>query len=791
MLRYVQRTQEMCAFARPEGMSPLLHRLLVQRGVTSAEEARAFLNPSVEQLNDPMLLHDMAAAAARIRQAMEAGERICIYGDYDVDGVCASAILRDYLRSEDVEAEVYLPSRHSEGYGLNENALREIAGRADLLVTVDCGIASHELIDLAKSLGLACIVTDHHRPGEVLPDCPVVNPLLDDYPCPWLCGAGVAFKLVHALGGLDAALERIDLAAVATVADVVALTGENRAIVHLGIGRINAGHVRPGLAALMESARIEPGKLTSEGIAFRIAPRLNAGGRLGSARRSYELLVQQDPFLAVAQADELEAENARRQSIEREIRAAAEEQLKDYDFSAHRILMVRGEGWNPGVIGLTASHLREEYNFPTIVFSEKDGVLTGSCRSIEGVDIYETLSSAAGLLERYGGHRQAAGLTLRAENFDALQAALDAYLFENAPAGAYLPMAEYDVPASLADCSEDLVRQLRALEPTGCANPEPVFRTRVQLIESRAIGAQGAHLRLVASEDGTRRTGVFFGAGKLAGRLDGEVEILFTPQLNSWNGRTDVQLRLCALRAADADAQIAANRESEAEKQRKFLTELFYNRRYHSTDGFAEMSLTQLHAALAASPQGTWILCASLDAALALNRALKDCPLDLSIGALPEDRRAFNSIAVCPERLDIFPRSLRRLVLAGLPAPMEGIEGVELVHIDWDEPLWRELPDVDQMREVYRAARHLSRRPFHASGWEDLDAQLSDEAQLPLTACHASLLVLMDMQLVELRERPFGMHLPPRKKTDPQSSALWRAIENLHKTTEGGCDHDR
>ena len=251
MLRYVQRTQEMCAFARPEGMSPLLHRLLVQRGVTSAEEARAFLNPSVEQLNDPMLLHDMAAAAARIRQAMEAGERICIYGDYDVDGVCASAILRDYLRSEDVEAEVYLPSRHSEGYGLNENALREIAGRADLLVTVDCGIASHELIDLAKSLGLACIVTDHHRPGEVLPDCPVVNPLLDDYPCPWFCGAGVAFKLVHALGGLDAALERIDLAAVATVADVVALTGENRAIVHLGIGRINAGHVRPGLAALM------------------------------------------------------------------------------------------------------------------------------------------------------------------------------------------------------------------------------------------------------------------------------------------------------------------------------------------------------------------------------------------------------------------------------------------------------------------------------------------------------------------------------------------------------------
>lgn len=791
MLRYVLRSGEEGSFARPEGMSPVLHRLLTRRGVASAEAARAFLNPGMDQLHDPMSMGGMAEAVERIRRAMADGEHICVYGDYDVDGVCASAILAGYLISCGADAEVYLPSRHSEGYGLNEGAIRQIAQRAQLLVTVDCGIASCELVHLAVELGMDCIVTDHHRPGDALPACTVVNPLLNDYPFPWLCGAGVAFKLVHALGGLDAAMERIDLAAIATVADVVSLTGENRAIVRLGLDKINRGPARPGLAALMECARIEPGKLSGEGIAFRIAPRLNAGGRLGSARRSYELLMQQDPFLAVAQADELEQENARRQAIEREIHAAAQAQLADFDFSAHRILMVWGEGWNSGVIGLTASRLREEYNYPTIVLSAKDGLLTGSCRSIEGVDIYQTLASAAPLMERFGGHRQAAGLTVRRENFDALWAALDAYLFENIPAEAYLPMAEYDVAASLDECGEALVRELEALEPTGCGNPEPVFRTEVNLIESRAIGAQGAHLRLVAAQNGVRRTGVFFGAGRLAGRLGDAAEILFTPQLNTWNGRTDVQLRLCALREADIAAQIAANRESEGEKQRKFLTELLYNRRYYRMDCAARIGMDELRALLAGGVQGTWILCASLDAARMLHRELSGCPLDLYIGSLPEDARAFNAISVYPEKLEGFPRALRHLVLAGMPGPQEEIPGAVVLRLNLPEALWQEMPDIDEMREVYRAALHMSRRPFHASGWEALDQQLSDAAQLSPTNCHASLLALMDMGLVELRERPFALRLPPVKKTDPNSSALWRAMDQIKNGVKGGYADER
>ena len=784
MLRYVQRPGERSWFERPAGMSELMHRLLTQRGVDSAEAAEAFLRPCAEQLHDPMLLHGMPEAAARLRRAMEAGEAICVYGDYDVDGVCASAILCDYLQSEGANVEVYLPSRHEEGYGLNEAAVREIAGRARLLVTVDCGIASAELIELAKSLGLDCIVTDHHRPGEVLPDCIVVDPLLGDYPFRWLCGAGVAFKLVAAVGGTDAAMERIDLAAIATVADVVSLTGENRVIVYLGLKRINRAP-RPGVAALMERARIEPGTLTSQTIAFRLAPRLNAGGRLGSARRSFELLMQREDFLAIAQADELEEENTRRQGVERQIRAEAEAQLENLDFSAHRILLARGEDWNPGVIGLAASHLKERYGYPVIVLSESDGVLTGSCRSIAGVDIYQTLASAAPLMERFGGHAQAAGLTVRAENFDALWAALDEYLFANAPTEAYQPSALYDVAAELDQFSEDFVRALEALEPTGCGNPEPVFRAQAQLIEARAIGAQGAHLRLICSGNGVRRTGIYFGAGARAAELGGEADILFVPQLNTWNGRTDVQLRLCALREPDDFARIEAARDEESSLQRRFLTELLYNRRISCAAAAPAIALREVIRRLTGSVQGTLILCGGLETARELLEAFKLCPLDVHIGRVPEDVRAFNSLIVWPERLADFPRALRTLVLAGVPAPDEVPPGVEVFSLPVAHALLGELPDVDQMREVYRAARSLSRRPIQLSGMEALDARLSDETGLSPTRCHVSLLALMDMKLVELRERPFGINVPAVKKTDPDSSALWRAVGKLRDQTEG------
>ena len=786
MLRYVQRPGERNWFERPQDMSPVLHRLLIQRGISSAEAAHEFLNPGVKHLHDPFLLSDMEKAVSRIRSAMDAGERICVWGDYDVDGVCASAILHDYFLSEGMDVRVYLPSRHNEGYGLNENGIREIAGDTDLMITVDCGIASHDLIELAKELGMDCIVTDHHRPGEILPECPVINPHLNDYPCP-ICGAGVAFKLVQALGGLDAAMDRIDLAAIATVADVVMLVDENRAIVYLGLEKINS-KPRPGVAALMEAARVEKGDVKSETIAFRLAPRLNAGGRLGSARRSYELLTQQDSFLACAQADELEMENSRRQSIEREIRIQAEVQLEGYDFSAHRILLVHGEGWNSGVIGLTASHLKEKYHYPVIAMAEEDGMLVGSCRSIEGVDIFKTLCSAGELMEKFGGHSQAAGLTVKAENFEALWAALDRYLFENIPPETYMPSAAYDISASLDEFSEAFVRAMGALEPTGCGNPEPIFRTTVKLIEARAIGAQGSHLRLICSENGARRTGIYFGAGELAGTLGEEAEILFTPQLNTWNGRTDVQLRLSALRDANTSARIDAASGHEGPLLRKFLTELFYNRRITCAHSANAVSMEELKVRLDAGVQGTWILCGGLDAARRVLEGCEPCPLDLSIGELSGDARAFNTLIVWPDRLDGWPRGLRTLVLVGLPVPDEVPEGVEVLKLEGFTFPAEELPDVNQMREVYKAARSLSRRPAKIANEEALAIMLGEEAGLTPTCCHVSLLALMDLKLVELTSKPLRLLVPAAQKTDPNSSALWRAIQTLRQNEGRGLE---
>ena len=782
MLRYIQRPSQRCWFERPEKLSSVLHRLLMQRGIRSAEEAEAFLHPSASQLNDPFLLSGMHEAVERIRRAIEDCHRICVYGDYDVDGVCSSAILYDFFRSRRASVEVYLPSRHSEGYGLNEAAIRELAERCDLLITVDCGIASRELIALAMELGLDCIVTDHHRPGDLVPECTVINPLLNDYPCPWLCGAGVTFKLVHALAGLDEALQRVDLAAIATVADVVSLTGENRAIVHLGLKRINISP-RPGVEALLESARIEKGKLDSQGIAFRIAPRLNAGGRLGSARRSFELLVQEEAFLAIAQADELEMENSRRQSVEREIRAEAEKQLAGFDFSAHRVIMVKGEGWNSGVIGLCASHLKEKYHYPVIVLSENEGMLTGSCRSIEGVDIYETLSSAAELMEKFGGHRQAAGLTLRAENFDALQAALDRWLFENTAPEVYLPSADYDIQVNLGECSEAFVRELEALEPTGCGNPEPVLRASVQLIESRAIGAQNAHLRLIVSEDGVRRTGIFFGAGDRIRQLSADAEILFTPQLNHWNGRTDVQLRLSALRSSAPEKQIQAAMAEESLHQRRFLTELIYNKGSESLP--PPISIKALKELLAGSMQGSYILCSDPAFAQELLHQLQPCTPDLSIGALPQDERAFSSLVLWPAQLTAFPPALRCLVLAGVPPIGNLPEGVCCFTLEGAAFPWEELPDVDEMRQVYKALLHLSRRPVHLSCFEALDERLSEETDLSRLCCRASALALEDMRLIEICRQPFALRMLPMKKTDPESSALWRRIQSLKNSTEG------
>ena len=781
MLRYTLRNVETHDFPCPEGMPEALHALLVARGIRSAGEAEAFLNPGVRDLADPMRLSSMAAAVARIRGAMQNGETICVYGDYDVDGVCASAILSLWLKSEGADARVYLPSRHSEGYGLNEGAIREIAGWATLMVTVDCGVTSVALVALAKELGLDVIVTDHHRPGDQLPDCPVVNPLLNDYPFPYLCGAGVAFKLVWALGGRDAALGYVDVAALATVADVVSLTGENRAIVRMGLDAINGGApLRPGIAALIEAAGLTGKRITSTAVAFQLAPRLNAGGRLGSAMRSLELVTQTDPARARAGAEALEEENARRREVETEILRQAKEQLEGFDFTAHRALILAGKGWNPGVIGLAASRLVEAYNYPVILLADQGDRLTGSCRSIEGVDIHAALTGCAHTLERFGGHRQAAGLTLLPDKLEAFRAAMDDWLWRNVDPSVYIPVQAYDAPLEFADVTTGLIAALEGMQPTGFGNPAPLFRATARVVEARAVGAEKAHLRLTLAQGGRRLGAIAFRQGRLAPELTGSVDALFAVKLDTYMGRSEPQLELRSLSNADVFQRLSAKLGEEPPMICEFLTEVFYNKKIVPfADPAPQTSPEALEAWMSQSPQGTLVIAGDIASAGRLLRRLEACAPDLVLGRLPEDPRAFNAVCVCPSGGSI-PPGYRRLVLVVAPEECVPAGAPAEVHSLGSSPAWMgDLPDLDAMRDAYRALMRVMRRPVWCRSMGQLARLVAAEAGCGEVSAAASILAMADMGLFGLELQGDGISLSrsDRPKARPEDSAVWNALQ--------------
>ena len=780
MLRFKSRNQDTAGFPCPEGMPPALHRLLVGRGIASAEEAEHFLDPGVESLIDPMRLSDMPAAVERLNAAVAAGEAVCVYGDYDVDGVCAAAILSGWLGSRGADARPYLPSRHTEGYGLNEGAIREIAGWAKLLVTVDCGVTSSELVALAKELGLDVIVTDHHQPPEgALPDCPVVNPLLGGYPFPCLCGAGVAWKLVWAMGGRDAAMPWVDVAALATVADVVSLAGENRAIVRLGLDAINRSP-RTGIQALIDAAGLSGRPVTSAVIAFQLAPRLNAGGRLGSAMRSLELVTEADPAKARAEAAELEQENVRRRDVENGILREAEEQLRGFNFAAHRALILSGEGWNPGVIGLAASRLVEKYNYPVVLLADGGDLLTGSCRSIEGVDIHAALCGCAHTLERFGGHRQAAGLTLRRENLAAFRGAMDDWLWANTDPRNYIPTRLYDEELDFEEVTPGLVAALEAMQPTGFGNPAPLFRAAAQVVDARAVGADEAHLKLTLAQGGHRLGGIAFREGHRAGSLSGGVDALFTVKLNTWMGRTEPQLEVRALSDGDVLGRLASKLADEPRIQCNFLTEIIYNKKIAPVfEPVETVDIETLGAWLAERPQGTLIVTSDLACAGRLMRQAEDLRPDLVLESLPTDPRAFNAVCVCPPPGDIGP-GYDRVVLAGVPGQWLRETGDAAICRLADDPAWtRQLPDLEAMREAYRALMRLMRRPLWCASVAQLAHMLAEEAGMADLTAAASVLAMADMGLfaLDLSVQPIALTRSVAPKADPQRSAVWRLLQ--------------
>src|SRR4051794_3648551 len=535
--------------ARSLGISELTAGVLVRRGYTDTESARAFLVGEMPP-HDPFLLGDMQLACERIRAAVAAGKRICVHGDYDVDGISATALAVLLLRGLGADVGWHLPSRFDEGYGVAASTIERLADEGcGLVLTVDCGITAVQEVAAAKARGLEVIVTDHHRPGATLPDCPIVATRPSDYPFPELCGTGVVHKLGQALFGVDSEVPRrhLDLVALATIADVVPLVDENRSLAIAGL-RALARTAKPGLRALMQSAGVDPATVDAGAVGFRLAPRLNAAGRLGHPREALELLLTEDEAEARRLAGSLEGLNRERQAVEGRILREAVTRVEAWppEQRARRAYAVAGADWHEGVIGIVASRLVERYHRPVVLIAGTDGDWKGSGRSIPTFDLHAALGACAGLLGRWGGHRAAAGLSIAEENVDAFAAAFAEQAATVLAEEDLEPVTSIDaVVARGADLSLELCGELRKLAPFGLGNPAPVLLAPGCGLTELATVGDGKHLRFRIRRDGRDAgSAIAFGQGSRLEvlRPDALYDVAFRLEENHWNGTVAPQL---------------------------------------------------------------------------------------------------------------------------------------------------------------------------------------------------------------------------------------------------------
>ena len=538
--------EEVRALAQALELSETTASVLVRRGYGDPETARAFLAAEPPR-HDPFLLGQVEAACALIRETIAAGGRICVHGDYDVDGICATALAVGALRELGADVDRHLPSRFEEGYGVSRETLARLAREGYALVlTVDCGITAVEEVAEARAAGLEVVVTDHHRPGETLPDCPVVATRPSDYPFPELCGTGVVLKLLQALGAEG--LERhLDLVALATVADVVPLVDENRALVAAGMRRL-ARTGKPGLRALMRSAGVDPAAVDTGAIAFRLAPRINAAGRLGHPGAALDLLLTDDDAEAQRLAEELESLNRDRQAVEERILRDAIRQVEEWPEPRRRRLgyVIAVEDWHRGVIGIVASRLVERFHRPVVLVAggEAGEEWTGSGRSIAAFDLHGALGACSALLGRWGGHRAAAGLSIAPERLEAFAEAFAAHAAGVLTEADLRRVTPVDAVVRGRELTLGLSEELERLAPFGLGNPNvTLLAVGCELSELDAVG-NGKHLRLAVTAGGARSGAIAFGRGAALDRYrnPGRYDVAFKLDANRWNGTVTPQL---------------------------------------------------------------------------------------------------------------------------------------------------------------------------------------------------------------------------------------------------------
>ncbi len=539
---------------RSAAFLPIVMRALRARGITTEEERLRFMYPDLSLLRDPFELPDMQKAVDRIEDAVANFESICVYGDYDVDGICATTMLLHYLLSIGAEVMYRIPSRHDEGYGISRRAIDALyESGVKLIITVDNGISAYEEIAYASELGIDVIVTDHHIPPEQIPKCTAVichSVEGSNYPrC--LCGAGTALKLIQALGGVEAAEEYIFLAGVATVADVVPLLDENRLLVKYALDALNSGRCCIGMRMLLEALPNARKPYSVYTIGFGVAPRLNASGRMGDASLGVELFMTEDCDEAARIIAELNRLNELRQAEEQSILDEAVEMVEKLDISDKHAILLASENWNSGVIGIAASRLAEMFHRPTILFSLHDNALKGSARSIDGINIHDALKAHSELFLRFGGHAKAAGVTMEREKFPEFVNVMEEHFASTCAPELFVPRRCYEFDEDFSEITMELTRQLDMLAPFGEGNPCPVFHvSNVSPYHIRRFGSDGQHLRMDLRQNRYCFESVYFCGGRHFDSImrAESISLLYSPYINNWNGNESLQMRVISLR---------------------------------------------------------------------------------------------------------------------------------------------------------------------------------------------------------------------------------------------------
>ena len=557
--------QQVGSLSQDTGLSPLVASLLIQRGMATAEDVHDFLDPSREKLHDPFLMKDMDKAVTRIMKAIDRKERIMVYGDYDVDGTTSVAMVSSFLKGLQVQVVPYVPMRYGEGYGVSPKGVeRAKVSGCTVLITLDCGTKDFEALDAAAKAGIDTIVCDHHLPADTLPQThALLNPKQDGcaYPFKELSGAGVAFKLLSGLVStigltMSSVYDHLDLLALSIGADLVDITGENRILAHHGMRKLRKT-MRPGIRAMLHVANIDRVPNTVRDISFTLGPRINAAGRVGHALKAVELLMASDDNTAYELAYELESMNQARRDLDEDMTEEALAQMAEQP-AGRCCTVVCGEGWHRGVLGIVASRLVEARYRPTIVLSEENGLLMGSARSVQGVDIHAALEDCRSYLEQFGGHPMAAGLTLRSDQLHDFSLALERSIAQQVNGRIPAPSISYHLEIDLNAMTPKVFEEMENLAPFGPGNGVPVFMASrlAAALPPRTVGHRGRHLKLIlqsADSPQQRYEAIGFGMGD---RIDEvrhmkAMDLVFTLVKNTFRGKTSLNMHIRAIRPSE------------------------------------------------------------------------------------------------------------------------------------------------------------------------------------------------------------------------------------------------